>query len=297
MRITSTSRLILVVLAGAGLVIVGAPPTQGADPFVAGGRSTRSVAMSQAQTDRALARAADLAQALKLPGVTRRAERLDDRFEHRIYDEVVSFDAAGADASIVRFDTSGEVVMAIALGWQRGRGAVVDRGVAASRALQVTAAAGLRVRGRPIVTASAGAGGWSVAWPRVVGGIPVLGDGVRVSLWKDGSFHALTRMERPLAAAPDGRVSVKTAHRIAQSFVAERYAGAAKELRVVATELAWVAPNDTWAPQRPDAPEPTLRLAWVVRLESSGKLADQVRLLEYWLDAGNGSVLGGDVVE
>jgi hypothetical protein len=297
MRITSMSRLILLALAGAGLVIVGARPTQGADPFVAGGRSTRFVAMSQTQTDRALARAADLAQALKLPGVTRRAERLDDRFEHRVYDEVVSVDAAGDDASIVRFDTNGEVVMAIALGWQREHGPAVDRGAAASRALQITAAAGLKVQGRPIVAASAGAGGWSVAWPRNTGGIPVLGDGVRVSLWADGSFHALTRMERPLAPASKRRVSAEAARNIAQSVVAESFAGAAKELRVAATELAWVAPNDTWAPQRPDAPEATLRLAWIVRFESSGKLAERVRFLEYWLDAGDGSVLGGDVVE
>jgi hypothetical protein len=297
MRTTSMSRLVLFTLAGAGLVVVGAPPSQGADPFVAGGRSTRPVAISPSQTDRAFARAADLAAALGLPGVSRRAERLDDRFEHRTYDEVVAVDAEGNDVSIARFDTDGQVVMAATLGWQARRGPAIDRAAAANRGLEVAAAAGLSVGPRPVVTASAGAGGWSIAWPRSVGGVPVPGDGIRVSLWLDGSFHALTRTERPLAVAPSRRLAAGAAQAIAQSRVADRFAADADQLRLGATELAWVAPNDTWAPERPDAPAATLRLAWIVRLETSGALAERMRLIEYWIDAGDGSLLGGDVVE
>jgi len=297
MRISSMSRLVFFTLAGAGLVLVGAPPSQGADPFVAGGRSTRPVEVTPTQTDRALARAADLATALGLPGVSRRAERLDDRFEHRIYDEVVSLDREGNDVSIARFDTDGDVVLAAVLGWQRGRGQAIDRATAANRGLEVAAAAGVRVGPRPSVTASAGAGGWSVAWPRLVDGVPVPGDGVRVSLWNDGSFHALTRTERPLAAAPTHRLAAGLAQAKADKIIADRFKVNANTLRLKATELAWVAPNDTWAPERPDAPGAILRLAWVVRFETSGALAERARLIEYWIDAGDGSVLGGDVVE
>lgn len=297
MRTSSMSRLVLLTLAGAGLVMVGAPPSQGADPFVAGGRSTRPVEITPTQTDRALARAANLATALGMPGVSRRAERLDDRFEHRVYDEVVSLDRDGNDVSIARFDADGSVVLAAVLGWQRGRGPAIDRATAANRGVEVAAAAGLRVGRRPIVTASAGAGGWSVAWPRVVGGVPVPGDGVRVSLWNDGSFHALTRTERPLAAAPNRRLAAGAAQAKAESMIADRFAVNARDLRREAVGLAWVAPNDTWAPERPDAPGAILRLAWVVRFETSGALAERVRVIEYWIDAADGGLLGGDVVE
>ena len=297
MRTNTMTRLLLLTLGAAGLVVAGAPPTQSADPFVAGGRSTRPVAISASQADRAVARAADLAKALGIPGVSRRAERLDDRFDHRIYDEVVSFDAAGREVAIARFDPDGRVAMAISLGWKAGQGRAIDRDAAGAQGLTVAAAAGLAISGKPVVSASAGAGGWFVSWPRAVDGVPVPGDGTRVSLWGDGSFHALTSTERPLAAAPSHRLPAGAARKAAGKVVADRFGAEAKSLRVTATELAWVAPNDTWAPERPDAPAATLRLAWLVRFEASGALAERVRLLEYWIDAGDGSLLGGDVAE
>jgi hypothetical protein len=297
MRTRTMTRLTLLAFAGAGLLIAGAPPSQGADPFVAGGRSTRPVAVAQSQADRSVARAADLAKALGLPGVSRRAERLDDRFDHRVYDEVVSVDAAGREVSIARFDPDGRVAMAIVLGWQPGRGRAVGRDAAATRGQAIARAAGVETTGRPIVSASAGAGGWSVAWSRMADGVPVLGDGIRVSLWTDGSFHALARTERPLAAAPPHRLGVGAARKVADAFVVRRFGNDAQALRVAATELAWVAPNDTWAPERPDAPAETLRLAWIVRYEASGPLSERLRLLEFWIDAGDASVIGGDVAE
>jgi hypothetical protein len=232
-----------------------------------------------------------------MPGVSRRAERLDDRFEHRVYDEVVGLDASGREVSVARFDTDGQVVMAVVLGWRRGAGASIGHDRAAARGAELVQAAGLRVSGKPDVRASKGAGGWSVTWPRVVDGISVLGDGVRVSLWPDGSFHALARMERPLAAVPSRQLSLGEARKAAQAIVVRRFGGQASDLRLAASELAWVAPNDTWAPDRPDAPAETLRLAWVVRFEARGALAGRMRLVEYWLDAGTGSLLGGDIAE
>jgi hypothetical protein len=63
-----------------------------------------------------------------------------------------------------------------------------------------------------------------------------------------------------------------------------------------ALELAWMAPNDTFAPSRPDAPAATLRLSWVARVATTAALADSLRGLELYLDAGDGSLLGGDVL-
>jgi hypothetical protein len=92
-------------------------------------------------------------------------------------------------------------------------------------------------------------------------------------------------------------MSATAARSIAARIVTARFAASAEGLSVVAVEQAWVAPNDTWDPARPDAPDATLRLTWVVRLESTGALAERMRMLEFWLDAGDGALIGGDIVE
>src|SRR5438552_3089424 len=73
---------------------------------------------------------------------------------------------------------------------------------AAARATTLARAAGLVPSGRPDVRRAAGAGGWSISWQRLVDGVPVRGDGLRLTLWPDGGLHGLTRTERPLAPAP-----------------------------------------------------------------------------------------------
>jgi hypothetical protein len=287
----------LVVLAGLGVIAVGVPTSQGADPFVAGGRSTRAVDLPVSQADRAIARGRQLAAALGLPGVSRRAQRLDDRFEHRTYDEVTSLDATGHEVAIARFETDGTVAMALALGWHPGHGSAVDRTAAEARGLALIRAARIDVGSRPTVLASAGSGGWSIGWSRVVDGVPVRGDGVRVALWPDGSFHGLSRIQRPLAAQPSQPIAADAARTSAETWIAGRYGSSAADLGVVAVERAWVAPNDTFTANGLDAPAETLRLAWVVRFDSHGPLAERLRSVEVWIDAGDGSLLGGDMVE
>lgn len=298
MRINRSSRPFLFLLAGAAILVATAPSGRAADPFVAGGRSTRTLAIAPADADRATARAAALATALGMPGVRHRSERLDDRFEHRVYDEVVSLDARGREVAISRFDTYGRVIMALVLGWTPGPGRAVGSEAAGARGADIARAAGLAVSGAPRVAASAGAGGWAVSWPRVVDGVPVRGDGVRILLWRDGSFHGLTASERTLAPAPGTTIAADVARASAESTAGRRFgASIGPDLGVISEELAWVAANDTWNPAAPDAPAETLRLAWVVRLEARGQLAERVRLFEYWIDAGDGGVIGGDVVE
>lgn len=287
----------LMALAWIAVVVVGVQVTQGGDAFVAGGRSSRAVDLPGSDAERAIAHGRRLAAALGLPGVSQKAARLDDRFEHRIYDEVTSLDAAGREVAISRFETDGTVAMALVLGWQGGRGARIDRAAVEGRGLGVVRAAGLAVTGRPTVLASASAGGWSITWPRQADGAPVRGDGVRVALWADGTFHGLSRIERPLATAPRHPIAAGTARTSAETWAAGHFGGAAADLRVTTVERAWVAPNDTFAPAGPDAPGATLRLAWVVRFEARGELASRLRFVEAWLDAGNGSLLGGDVVQ
>lgn len=290
-------RLTLSGLAVAAVLLLGAGAGQAADPFRAGGRSTRPVAAPPDRLARAEARAGTLTAALGIPGVSHHASRLDDRFEHRTYDEVASFDAHGREVAITRFDLDGSVAMAIALGWQSPANPRVDAPGAARSATAVARAAGLGVVGQPEVRASAGSGGWSAAWQRRVGGAVVRGDGIRISLWPDGSFHGLTRSERPLAAPPVRSLARAAARAIGERFVAEQFGTAASDIEITALDRVWVAPNDTFGAAGSDAPAATLRLAWVVRFDARGALAERVRSVELWLDAGTGAQLGGDVVE
>ena len=293
----STPRVALAGLAVAGLLTIGGSASQAADPFVAGGRSTRPLPAAQDDLARARARGQALAAALGLAGVSQRAERLVDAFEHRTYDEVTSVDAAGRAVAIARFELDGSVAMAVSLGWQPGGGRAIDGPGAASRAITLARSAGLSPAGQPTVRSSAGAGGWSVTFPRIVGGVPVRGDGIRVALWPDGTFHGLTRTERPLAAPPARPIDAGAARAAAATIVTATAGRSATSLGIVSTELAWVAPNDAFGGARADAPAAVLRLAWAVHYDAQGALVERVRSIEVWVDAGDGHLLGGDVVE
>src|SRR6476469_6955548 len=115
-------RLALAGLATAGLLSIGGPAGQAADPFVAGGRSTRPVPAAADELARARARGQAVAAALGLPGVNQRVQRLDDAFDHRTYDEVTSTDAAGREVAITRLGLDGSVARAVALGWHPAGG-------------------------------------------------------------------------------------------------------------------------------------------------------------------------------
>lgn len=293
----SRRRLAFAGLAISGLLSIGGSAGQAADPFIAGGRSTRPVSATADDLVRARARGQAVATALRLPGITQRVQRLDDQFEHRTYDEVTSLDAAGREVAIIRLDLDGSLAMAVSLGWHPSGGRALDGPAAAARAVFLAGAAGLAPAGRLDVRLSAGAGGWSIAWPRIVGGMSVRGDGVRLALWPDGELHGLTRTERPLAPTPPRSIDADAARAAAGTFVGEAIGGSSSALRFVAVEQAWVAPNDMFGGARLDAPAETLRLAWTVRYEADGPLADRFRSVEIWVDAGDGHLLGGDVIE
>jgi hypothetical protein len=196
----------VVVVAAFAVATVGAPTSHAADPFVAGGRSTGVVTTRPSDLAPALHRADEVAAALGLPGGRRVAARVADAFDHRTFDEVTTVDVLGRDVAVTRFDPDGRVAMAVALGWHASRSAVAGADIV-RRAGGFARAAGLAPTGNPVVQASAGGGGWSITWPRVVNGVPVRGDGLRVLVYGDGTFHGLTRTERPLAATPRTRVA------------------------------------------------------------------------------------------
>jgi hypothetical protein len=299
MRSSRTLFLRLGLAGGAILGVVGAWPStsQAGDPFVAGEPSTRVIAAPTDQLDRAAAHARGLGAALGLPGVTQRVVRVDDRFEHRTYDEVTTFDAAGRAVAITRFDLDGTVALAVTLGWHPATAHGIDGPAATRIAGGLVRAAGLVPGGPPVAHVSAGAGGWSISWSRVVAGATVRGDGVRISLWPDGSFHGLTRTERPLAAVPARRIGRAEGRAAAGRVIDDAFGSAAPSLRSTAVEEAWVAANDMFDATGLDAPADTLRLAWIVRFDAEGALAERLHAVEVWIDEADGHLLGGDVAE
>jgi hypothetical protein len=286
-------------IAGAALLLggPGGPAPGGAvDRYRAGEpASVRSVVPAREAVDvrrRGIARA----RALGLPiGAETRVTRVVDRFFGSTVDEVVTLDARGRRLGIVRMGRDGRVAMAVRLGWRAPASRRINSLDARARATTLAAAAGLMPDGIPTVSPAAD-GGWRVAWQRAVGGVPVVGDGSTVTLFGDGTMHAAARRERSLAAAPATTLTVAAAGRIARERLVALLGPANVDARVVGTRLSWVAPNDTFDGQAPDAPDPVLRLAWVVEVRTAAPLADRLQALELYLDAGDGTLLGGDLL-
>jgi hypothetical protein len=278
----------------AGVMTTGV--STAAHPFAAGEPSSHAVTLPGTASARALERVESLGRALGLASGVRKVERVEDGFEHATYDQVTTTDARGRPSSIVRLTLDGRLALAVGLGLHESA-TRMDVATAVRRAGAVARAAGLTLVGAPRATPSSGAGGWSVSWPRVVDGVRVRGDGVRVALWSDGTFHSISAAEHPLAAHPEQPALEAQARAAATAFVAVRFGPAAPALGQSGATLAWVAPNDTFDAALPDAPAQTMRLAWVVEYRATGALAERVTAIEVWLDAATLAVIGGDVAE
>ncbi len=290
-----------VALAGAAAaILVGGPggPTPGGavDRYRAGEPVTSRAAVPAGAVGAVRARGLAQARALGVPGgAATQTARVHDRFTGAVVDEVVTTDAGGRRLGIVQMDPGGRLTMAVRLGWRAPAGPRIDARDARGRAEGLAAASGLARTGTPAV-APAVDGGWRVAWERTVDGVPALGDGTVVTLFGDGTFHAAARRERALADAPTAPLAITTAERIAGDQLRTLLGPESGNAKIVQTRLAWVAPNDMFNAAAPDAPDPVLRLAWVVEARTVAPLADRLRALELYLDAGTGALLGGDIL-
>ena len=106
----------------------------------------------------------------------------------------------------------------------------------------------------------------------------------------------MVRAERPLAPRPSSLLDEAAARQRAADTLGSLFGDRAKLVAVATVALAWVAPNGAFDPTAPDAPDPTLRLAWVVEARTQGALSEGLRAVKIFLDAGTGSLLGGDVL-
>ena len=287
-------------LAMTAVIVAGPRDGSAADPFVAGQQAVDVATLAGPAADASFARADAARLRLGFPAPARQeASHVVDRFAGTTYDEITAFDGVGRMISLQRFDTAGRLTAAVRFGWSsRGGAPLPDATTARARAESiVTATLGAPPAGLVRVGRTGADGGWTVGWTRSVAGIPVPGDGVRVQLWADGSLHGFSRTERRLAPTPEVTLDRTTVRRLLDGQLDRWFAGTHRsEVTVTGLDLAWVAPNDTFAPARPDAPAATLRLAWVGRVATTATLAESLRGLEVYLDAGDGSLLGGDVL-
>lgn len=299
LRLGRRPAAILLVLGALGLLVTGlARPADASDPYVAGSDATRVARLSDVVAAAAADRAAAHERLLGLPAAAKRTvDRVVDRRGHRTFDEVTDLDGRGRPVAVLRYALDGRLLAAARLGWQPGTGRALPARADAVRAADGLARSlGIVPVGTPVADGR-GTNGWSVRWQRVLDGVPVPGDGLRVQLWPDGSFHGLASAEHVLAERPSTTIAATVAQ-TAVGGLLDRWIPAAHrgEVRIVGASLAWVAPNDTFEPARPDAPAEIRRLAWVVSVRSSGTLAQSMRALEVSIDAGDGSLLGGDVL-
>lgn len=291
-------RAVLSIALGGLLVsVAGLSVVTAADPFVAGQPAARPVALPDAgRAATAAARRLLASVGLPTPAVAA-AERLEDRLESATYDDVTFRDERGRPVLLVRLDSDGSLRHLTRLEAPAAGARAVPESQVPGRASAVARAAGLHPAGVPVVSDDP-SGGWGAAWGRIEGGVPVLGDGIWVRLDPNGSVRSVATLTSRLDARPPTVIAEADARRIAERELDRLVDPALRGgIHVAGTRLAWVAPNDTFAPARPDAPEPLRRLAWVVRAAASGTAADRLRGLELDIDAGTGRLLGGDALE
>ena len=224
---------------------------------------------------------------------------MTDRFGGTTYDEVTGRDGAGrrrAPAALRR---------ARAASWAPSRSAGRPRAAVACRtsrrpghaATGLAADLGLDVAGQPDVRQEPDDTGWAIAWPRVVDGIPVLGDGVRVDLWPDGRVHAVVRTERPLASRParvideatrEGTGDPRPRGPVREPLRAGRDRDGRARLGRPERRLRRRR-RRTPRPQRSGSPGSS-------RPARAASSSEGLRAVKLFLDAGSGALLGGDVL-
>ena len=251
----------------------------------------------------AIARATEIEVQLALPQPASRSVALvSDRDTGQQVSELVEFDAAGSPTAISRFDPAGRLLSLVRLGFVPQTSPGIGSTQASQRASSILASLGLAPASLapaslPAVTPRA-TGGWLIRWVRLVGSVPVPSDGLSVQLAPDGSVHAIVRTEHRLAPAPAVPLDVAYVRLLAEARLDTWFAaGVRAEASLGQPSLAWVAPNDTFGDAIPNDSVGDLRLAWIVRVTTSGSLAEQVAGIELAFDAGDGTALGGDLLE
>lgn len=303
---TAVARLVPIALAGLlvalAMIPLARPASRAADVdrFDAGERATVVTPVGAEATAALTGRAGPLWRAIGLADPGRVSVALvEDRFHERRFHELTARDAGGRPIAVLRLDAAtGRLASAVRLDFRAGLAdGATDGPMALAEARRTLARLELGEPGvAPELRQAMNGALWVVRWPRVVDGVPIERDGTTVRIWRSGRFHSATVSERPLAAMAR-RVSTAEARRLLKALLPRLLAAdALTDARVAGLELRWVAPNDMFAPEKADAPAPLLRLAWVAEIRFTGATGERLRALAAWIDAEDGSLLGGDAI-
>lgn len=244
------------------------------------------------------ARAGKARDAFGFPaGVTRTGRHVHDGYQNSDYDEVSELDAAGNTLSLTQFDADGGLVSAMRFDTAPMQAANSSGDAATKAAQRGLAAQGMRTLGQARLQENAVAGGWDVHWDRVEAGFAVRGDETSVHVWQDGRIQSVARVEHKLADAPTQKLGKAEAHQAVDRQMNAWFSGTAAGYTTEDIGLQWVGPNAAFDPSKVGADQQPYRVAWVVNAKPTGAAADSVRLITLYVDAGDGSIIGGDVVE
>jgi hypothetical protein len=281
----------------AATVTVGTPS---GDDYAAMVRQPSTVATTIYEDSRpdVFARHGKARDAFGFPVGSKRAGRhVHDGYQNLDYDEVSEVDSAGKTVSMTQFGLDGQLVAAMRFDTQPVQLTRATGDAAVRAALRSLTSVGMQVGGDARATENDISGGWDVSWHRVEDGIAVRGDETRVHVWHDGRIQSAARVAHQLAAAPGGRLGQTEARqavdRQMNAWLTDKQSG----YSVGAMDVQWVGPNAAFDPSKLNAAPAPYRMAWVVNVKPSGAAVDYVQLITLFIDAGDGSIIGGDVVE
>jgi len=230
-------------------------------------------------------------------GVKKVGRHVHDGFLNSDYDEVSEVGSKGQPLALTQFDGSGRLTAAVRFDIAASPAVRITGDAAVKTAQRGLAASGLTVIGQPRTDSNVADGGWEVHWDRTAEGLAVRGDETRVHLWADGRIQTLARVEHQLAPAPARRLSQPDARNVVTRQLGQWSGKASVGYTVLSMDLEWVGPNAAFDASKLNDPPAAYRLAWVANVKPSDATAEYIQLITLYVDAGDGTVIGGDVVE
>ncbi len=230
-------------------------------------------------------------------GAGRSGKHVQDGFQHAEYDEIDELDAAGRPISMTQLDKSGRVISAVRFDAMAHPASRISRDAALETARKGATAAGVTVVGTTFADVDPATDGWTVRWSRAQDGIAVRGDETRVQVRPDGHIQSLARTEHQLAAAPARQIKAEDARRRVADKADGWFTANGSSYTIESMDLEWVGPNGAFDPTKSIDPQPVYSLAWVANVKPSGDASRYMWLVTVYIDAGDGSVIGGDFVE
>ena len=245
-----------------------------------------------------LARAAQVRNSLGFPsGASRTDKVVHDGVRKIDLDETDELDSQGKTVSLTQFDPNGAFVSAIRFDLPPQSTTAVNSSSASVSARAAAANLGLESVGPTRAFGDPADGGWVVQWDRVEQGFPVRGDGTLVRLWSDGRVASVSKVDHALTTRPSVVIGAGQARQQATLVLAQFAAKANRaDFSIQPADLEWVSPNTIFDKSKPYFEDPTMRLAWVVIVNTSGATSGYLTQLTFFFDAGDGTLIGGDQI-